>query len=272
MKQFSFWESTVRFGLASIGYFLLVDVYWYYRSPDLSSYNNILLAFTIAAYLLLRIFFKKAPIDIIGCFFLSFVILILTSVICNHEYFVENFEMFQPYLGIKLLALSVALFAPPRKWVGWTSFIIISIVPLVQYYHWPTVYRSQLGFQEPAMTLSFVIIAAALYVNRLHTLSLLRKEIIAQEKLAIYQRLGGLMVGLQHLNNTPLQTIEISLHLLKEKCPECISTIESMERSFHSVRRVNELLATGTAVSQKSASTIEEFEHDVHDIGEYLQT
>lgn len=273
MKTLTFWESTTRLSLITIFYFMVVLIYWYRGAPELINPTVIFLVLSIIGFALLQTSFKKPSRNVVGIFFISFVILITISILMNQQHFVENFDVFEPYFVAKLLAISIALSAPPKLWVGWMSLFIVGLAPVIQYYSWPPFYRSQLGAQEPTMTIAFVIVAAVLYINRLRTLTLLKKEVIATEKLTFIQRLGGLMVGLQHLNNTPLQTMEISLELMREKCPECLSIIESMDRSYHSIVRVNKLLATGSqSVSQNSASTIEEFAEDVQGIREYLRT
>lgn len=273
MQEHSLWQSTIKLFIVGMLYFIVTAFFVNERSPELFLYKISFLLLTSLALALLLTRFKKSSSHFIGWFYIGEVLLILTSVALNHEFYVQNFERFQPYLPVKLLALFVALSAPTVHWVGWTSLSATAAVPLIQYYSWPSVFSAQLGIQEPAMTLSFIIVAATLYVNRLHTLKLMEKQIATSEKIAIFQRLGNLLAGLQHLNNTPLQTIEISLQLLRAKSPESKSLIDAMERAYHSVLRVNQLLSVGGSYdSEKSASTIEEFEEDIKEIGEYLKT
>lgn len=273
MKFYNLKQITAFFYIATLIHYLIIIIYFSNRAPELIIYHSYSLVFTSLGLISLRVFLKKVKPIFIGIMFVGLTLVLSYGILLNHEYYVENFKNFQPYIGIKLLAFSIALLAPTPQWIGWTSLAITLVLPLSQYYSWSAIYRDQLGIQEPIMTICFFVAASAIYINRLFTVKLLKKEIISLEKIAIYERLTNIIEGLKHLNNTPLQTIEMSLQLLRAEFPQAKSLIDSIERSYTEILKINNLLGkSATPATLKSASTIKEFERDIREMGKYLQT
>jgi hypothetical protein len=265
------WHSTIKLYIVTISYFILSGFWVFNKHPYL--FNEKLGFLVLSLLFLFALIFKKLSTRSIAWLYIIEVLLLLISISINHQYYVENALRFQPYISIKLLGLFLALTAPALPWVGWTSLVATAAMPLLQYSYWPQAYQFQLPLQEPILTLCFVIVSGTIYLNRLYHLEILKKEIIISQKVLMLERLGGLVAGLQHLNNTPLQTIEMIIALLRTKHSESEIIIQTLERSYHAILRVNKLLGyCSSSHSNKSPSTIQELERDIIEIGKYLRT
>jgi hypothetical protein len=244
---------------------------WLVRAPQLVLPVTICLFLTLV--MLIGLLLLKKESRLVEWIFLAEIIFLLTMTYFNHEYFVVDI-VFQPYVGIKFLALFIAVLTAPKRLVGWLSLFLCAVVPFVQYYHWPFELRRNLGIQEPWATLMFIIASGVIYYSRLQTLALIKKEGAASERVLVYQRLRNLFAGLQHLNNTPLQTIELSIDLAREESnQETLALIEAIDRSFKTLYRTLRLLSLGetSAVGLRPSDTIEEFEQEIKDGEKYLR-
>jgi hypothetical protein len=145
---------------------------------------------------------------------------------------------FQPH---KLGALAVALLAPPRIWSGAVSVALFVGSAVLQW--------MMLGPQakarapaEPWAILAFGTFAAGIYAYRIYTW---RKEQRLADALAearIAERLSRIVLALQDLANTPLQTLELTSALLADR-GAAPTLIERMQRALARLRDLNRIMA-----------------------------
>jgi hypothetical protein len=271
MQNSSLWHSTLKLYIVGISYFVLSSIVALNKAPPILLGKVVF--FLLSIFGLLTLLSKKLSVRDTCWLYIMEVIFIVVSIEVNHQYYVVNALRFQPYISIKLLAVFIALTGPSISWATWTSIGTTAAMLLIQYFSWPAIYKSQLGIQEPVLTICFVIVAGAIYLNRMHLQELLKKETVIAEKVTILTRLKRLVTGLQHLNNTPLQTMGLSIQLLRERHPDSEPIIEALERAYQSVVRVNHLMGLcGSSNIDKSASTVRELEQDLKDIGQYLKS
>jgi hypothetical protein len=145
---------------------------------------------------------------------------------------------FQPH---KLGAMAVALLAPTRVWSGAVSIaLFVGSAAL----HWSLFTPAQRARapDEPWAILAFGTFAAGIYAYRVYTQ---RKEQHMAEALGearISERLPRIVLALQDLANTPLQTLELTSALLAHRGASP-ALIERMQRSLARLRDLNRLMA-----------------------------
>ncbi|MGZ3721949.1 MAG: hypothetical protein ACXVA9_03400 [Bdellovibrionales bacterium] len=142
------------------------------------------------------------------------------------------------------MALIIALAAPPPKWPIWMSFLMIGVAPAVQYYvFWEPSQRAEMGEQEPWITIAFTISCVLLWLHRWKLIETSRREAIVRARAMILEKFAHLLLGAQHLTNSPLQIIDAQIHLLGKLHPESKDRIEIIRRALAAVKRVSSLLA-----------------------------
>lgn len=185
--------------------------------------------------------------------FLGSTILASVVIALNHEYYIENNLPFQPFIGFKILSLVIALICPSSVWVGMASLGVAGLMPLERYFFWEPSARAVLGIQEPWLTTLVSILAAIIYVFRLRLNWLREAEIGLAAKLKIIRRLANLLVGTQHLLNTPLQTLELLMRNGNMSEP---GVKESLGRAFASIRAVTRILTMINKSAQLESSAL----------------
>ena len=145
---------------------------------------------------------------------------------------------FQPH---KLGALAVALLAPPRIWSGVLSIALFAGSALLQWMMLGPESRARAP-AEPWAILAFGTFAAGIYAYRIYTW---RKEQRLADALAearIAERLSRIVLALQDLANTPLQTLELTSAMLA-RCGAATPLIDRMQRALTRLRDLNRIMA-----------------------------
>ena len=175
---------------------------------------------------------------------------------------------FQPH---KLGALAVALLAPPRIWSGAVSIGLFAGSAVLQWVMLVPELKARAP-AEPWAILAFGTFAAGIYAYRIYAW---RKEQRLADALAearISERLSRIVLALQDLANTPLQTLELTSALLA-RGGAAPPLIDRMQRALARLRDLNRIMAhyspkrsvwQGTA-SLDSRSVIRRDENIPHD-------
>lgn len=185
---------------------------------------------------------RTQPLKSVGLFFWS-TALILIGVWVNHTLFFRAGRPFEPFIGNKVLALSIGLIAPPFLWVGMTTILAAGILPVIQYLLLDEAVRHALPVQEPWITCICVLIAVITYIYRLKWYETQLRAAQNEEKARMIQQFAHLLINAQHLANTPLQTIENTVAILKAQHPEQQKLTAPMERSLTRIREVMQLFS-----------------------------
>lgn len=164
--------------------------------------------------------------------FLAIIVTALATIWLNHEYYVQADVIFTLFAGYKLVALLIALFAPPRPLLGWTCLVVVAFTCLAQYYSWPEEVRQGLSIQEPWFSIIVFSAACVIYVNHLRSRELARRIAELRARSVMLQRFANLLINAQHLVNTPLQTIANTTKLLKHNYPETTTTLAPVDRAL----------------------------------------
>ena len=156
---------------------------------------------------------------------------------------------FQPH---KLGALAVALLAPPRIWSGAVSHRAVRRLRACCTGCLLSPALKARAPAEPWAILAFGTFAAGIYAYRVYTW---RKEQRMAEALAearISERLSRIVLALQDLANTPLQTLELTSALLAHR-GAAPALIERMQRSLARLRDLNRLMAHYSPAARRVA-------------------
>ncbi len=160
----------------------------------------------------------------------------------NHEYYVKNLEIIQPYVGLKLMILVIAWIAPPVQIVGWTSLIGIGAFASFQYFSWDAAHRARMGMQEPMVTYIVLFCGMALYKNRLKVFSLIQTEAEYRTRSTLLTRFAGLLICAKHLSSTPIQTLEFIFANLRVRFPIPEEETSMISESLEKLRQIDEAM------------------------------
>jgi hypothetical protein len=145
---------------------------------------------------------------------------------------------FQPH---KLGALAVALLAPPRIWSGALSIALFVGSAVVQWMMMGPGAKARAP-AEPWAILAFGTFAAGIYAYRIYTWSKEQRMADALAEARISDRLSRIVLALQDLANTPLQTLELTSALLARD-GAAPPLIERMQRALARLRDLNRIMA-----------------------------
>lgn len=264
------WSSSLHLTLAATACMLLATSVFTTRLPELFVPNFIALALLSLCTLILWANRKTRSDTLAALIFFVTMIVVIVDVFINHEVYVLQDTHFMPFIGIKILCVALALTAPPKRWLGWLSFALCGIVPVIQYYSWTAEMRAKIAIQEPWITVIFAICGVFLYTHRCRVLELLRKE----EQAEALRRYSHLLLASQHLLNTPLQVIELSTSLITKSEEDRLKALENIEKSMLTIRHLNHLLSFGETNMKwndlRLPESIEEFERSVNEFKEEM--
>lgn len=234
-------RSTVAYLICGIVGAATMALVWMVRAPVLVPETLFGLSALLASLIFLWIFRHRTWMESVsaGTFFAATVI--LTTIIClNHEFYIRSHWPFEPFVGFKILAVFVPLICPPNKWAGWASLSLVGLVPVQRYYDWDATSQLAVGIQEPWVTFVFALGAGVIYAFKLRIETVRETEAIVATRVQTLERLITLLVGAQHLLNTPLQTIELLAHKSMLKDPEMA---QAFSRAFSAIRNVVRVLS-----------------------------
>jgi hypothetical protein len=150
---------------------------------------------------------------------------------------------FEPFTTFKTVALVVALAAPWRKPLAVASTAAAGALAVAQYYASSEAARAAMPFAEPWLTGLVAGTCAILCFYRIHASDLARRAHRAQAEAASFEGFARLCVSVRHLANTPLQTIEAQVAILRAARQVGELELERLERALDRLRRVSRLLA-----------------------------
>lgn len=222
------------------------------------------------SFLLLFHFRKRKSAELASWCYVFNVLISGLGVVYNHHIWVELNQPFTPFFGFKLIAIIVALQAPIIQWVGWSTLLFLFTAPVVQFLTWTNEQREILSLQEPWFTASVIIACGFIYYQRLRIIEMIRREAKLEESALQLRRFAHLLLGTQHLMNTPMQIIESGVDLIRFKSPEVEPIVNTIEKSLNPIRRISRLMSFGRQHLQwenvSLALTIEELEEEIKKI------
>jgi hypothetical protein len=147
-----------------------------------------------------------------------------------------------PFLRQKLGVFVVALLAPGEVWVSGTLIGLLALQSVVEYYALGLRTNPYMPIEEPWFTVIIAGIGLVLLIHRLHRFAVERELVRAQAESRRVEELARMSLAVRDLANTPLQTLELALGLLRlDNAPAAL--VERMDRALAKLRQLNRLLA-----------------------------
>ncbi|HYO59524.1 hypothetical protein [Archangium sp.] len=150
-----------------------------------------------------------------------------------------------PMTGHRLVMLSIGVLAPTGMWFGGGLIAAFALEAVVLWY------ALGLGGHpgvrspwEPWVTLIYggVALSMLAYRVRSHNVELKLRE--ARAEAEALERLARLFLAVRDATNTPLQTLELSIALLRRRSPESEPTAATMERAVQRLRSLAQRLGS----------------------------
>lgn len=238
------WRSAVSQLQCSLVALAGMCLVWWFRAPELFALAFFVFCFSVLMLIGAFVIRNHPSAE----YFSSWSFVITTFALCvaigyNHDYFVRTNFPFEPFIGIKAMAVFFPLLCPPVRWVGWTSMGLLVVLPLHKYWMWDEQARLTLGIQEPYVTVLFVVLGGMIYHYRLRVNEIQAEEVRIEARTKALQQFANMLIASQHLINTPLQKIEILVHLLLKKHAEPPDTRQQFDTYFDTIRRVTRVLS-----------------------------
>jgi len=237
------------------------------KAPPLMPLILTFLGVTLFAFLLFFSYRKTQPLKIAELIYLIQLLVSVWTVWEFQEYWLELGQKFQGFMGYKLLAIIFAIQAPSSRRLGLLSVGLIFTLPLVQYYSWSPMEQALIGPQEPWMTSMAAVCSGLIYHRRLISMKMAQNQAKLEALSMMSRRFAHLLLGLQHLSNTPLQVLEGSIQLLRDGPSDKEAVLAKMEKSFVPLRQISGLLSFEKLnlawQDVRLPPTVEEFEKEI---------
>jgi hypothetical protein len=147
-----------------------------------------------------------------------------------------------PFQANKLGCFITAMLAP-TLWVGTLTLALDVVVVITQLYLIPEPVRSNLPIGEPFPMIAFAVTGFLILWNRMYRIEVEQKLITKQMEAQSLHEIAQLCLRLRDRINTPLQTIEFSIELLKSQAPDSQKTVVRLKNALDRLKSINELLA-----------------------------
>lgn len=179
--------------------------------------------------------------------FASFVFLVNTAAIATSlwitaDFFLTTSEPVTGFQAHKLGALLVALIGPELV-PGVLSILAYIVSAQVKVALMSAAERASVSAGEMWILGTIGLIAIVLLVYRLRGLANERRMVRAQAEAAALDRFAHVALALRDLSNTPLQTLELGVSLLRTRAPELAPDIARLERALGRLHQLNGVLA-----------------------------
>jgi len=147
-----------------------------------------------------------------------------------------------PFQANKLGALAAGVLAPDLASgiIGIGGFVGMV---LLRYATFPPALQRRLPIGEVWVIFIYAVFALAILGYRVHSVSLARRVLRMRTESIATQRLARAFLALRDFTNTPLQTIELSAHIMRARCPELAPVLDRVDRSLDRLHRLNHALA-----------------------------
>lgn len=147
-----------------------------------------------------------------------------------------------PFQANKLGALAAGVLAPDLA-TGIVSIGAFVGMVVLRYAALSADQQQRLPIAEPWAILIYAVFALAMLGYRVHSVSLARRMLRVRTESIATQRMARTFLALRDFTNTPLQTIELSAHILRAHCPEMAPVLDRVDRSIDRLYRLNRALA-----------------------------
>lgn len=151
-------------------------------------------------------------------------------------------EPWTPFEAQRLATLAMAVLAPPRVWLGVALIAEITAVSFAEWTSWGPAIRATLPAATPWLVVAYALFASVVYAHQLARQSLERRAARAHAEAAVMERHALLVFAVRDLANTPLQTIELTVALIRRRHGLDPRLLERLERAAGRLVAIGRLL------------------------------
>jgi hypothetical protein len=171
-------------------------------------------------------------------------------------------RMWMPLTGHRLLMLGIGLLAPtgPRLGVGLIGAFALESVIL--WYGLGLHSRLQMPW-EPWITLVWAGAGGGMLAFRVRTQRIERRLLLARAEAESLERVARLLLVLRDGANTPLQSLELAVTLLRQRSPDNAALLNTMARALTQLRALTQRMAIAEPLLEWDA---EEESFNVEDV------
>ena len=143
-----------------------------------------------------------------------------------------------PFQANKLGVLATALLAPDllSGLIAIAGFVVLVVV---RYETFAPALRHSLPVGEPWSVLIYGLFAGALLTYRLQGVALERRVLRLNSEAAATEKLARTFLAVRDYTNTPLQTIELAVEVIRNQNPELGPILDRIDRSVNRLFRLN---------------------------------
>ncbi len=121
----------------------------------------------------------------------------------------------QQLIGIRLILFATAIVAPNPMWSGYLIIGVAAATPFLLYLLSPLYIQAGLLQNEQWMALLYAVVAALILRHRHEEIRMGRLLAKIQAEHRATSQLAAIFLSLRDLTNSPLQSVELTAHLLK---------------------------------------------------------
>jgi hypothetical protein len=151
-----------------------------------------------------------------------------------------------PMTGHRLVMLAIGVLAPTSLWLGGGLIATFALEAVVLWYALGL--GTHAGVRSPwePWVTAFVYggVAVGMLAFRVRSDNIERKLRQVRTEAEALERLARLFLAVRDATNTPLQTLELSIAVLKRRSPESASTTDTMERAVQKLRSLTQRLGS----------------------------
>ena len=221
--------------VVSASYISTQSFHWYWFVAF--ALNTILLAVSY--------FYRKMPVAISGAiFFFSLALVLFASFLTNVE-LAQSGVHIDPFGVFKIVALAAAILTPSPLWIGYFFICVCAVVPVVSFFLvFPSEFHAVFCIEEPWLTLALAIAALIVFRRRLKMLTMAEHLAHFKAQQQCLDDLARIFLGLRDLTNTPIQSMELTAHLLAEDKMSNLEGSKLLESALVRLRMFSQIIAT----------------------------
>ena len=151
-------------------------------------------------------------------------------------------KVWLPLTGHRLLMLGMGLLAPTGLRLGGALVGSFALEAVVLWYGLGLNGRLEMPW-EPWVTLVWAGAAVGMLAFRVRTQRIERRLLLASAEAESLERVARLLLVLRDGANTPLQSLELALTLLRQRSPDNAALLNTMERALTQLRTLTQRMA-----------------------------
>ncbi|HEX8699320.1 MAG TPA: hypothetical protein VF815_10825 [Myxococcaceae bacterium] len=158
-------------------------------------------------------------------------------------------RVWQPLTGHRLLMLGMGLLAPTGLRLGSALVGAFALEAVLLWYGLGLHLRLGMPW-EPWVTLVWAGAAVGMVAFRVRTQRIERRLLLASAEAESLERVARLLLVLRDGANTPLQSLELALTLLRQRSPDNAVLLNTMERALVQLRTLTQRMAIADPLLQ----------------------